>query len=307
MAAKLAKAKKEKENTGKLVVTSFLEYLCALWALVFVVAVPLYMKDGYYQIGVAKYDAYAHVVVFGFPVLLLLLLLYALFSVKEKGITLQGIKSVGKSMSATDMFVIAYMVFVLISFFASGYMKEAFWGYDGWYMGLFSQLTFVLIYFVFSRFLKDYPLVVTVLCATAMYVFTIGVLHRLEIDPIGVYSGLSIRYKSEFLSTLGQASWYSSFVAVVLPMGMFAFWYFNNKVLRVMAGLFSLVGFMTLVTQNTDSAFGGAFVSFLLLLHVSVKDARMMRRFFETLLLFSLAPKVFYALFKMHPNTFAMG
>ena len=65
---------------------SFLEYMCALWAVIFAIVVPVYMKDGYYQIGTAKYDAYAHIVVFGMPVILLLVLLYAAFAIKEKGI-----------------------------------------------------------------------------------------------------------------------------------------------------------------------------------------------------------------------------
>ena len=55
------------------------------------------MKDGYYQIGTAKYDAYARVVVYGMPVLLLLVILYIIFSVKEKGITLQGLKIFGRT------------------------------------------------------------------------------------------------------------------------------------------------------------------------------------------------------------------
>ena len=145
--AKLAKKKQKKENTGKAIVNSFLEYMSALWAVVLVIAVPLYMKDGYYQIGTAKYDAFAHVVVFGMPVLLLLALIYAICSVKETGISRQGIVSMCKNMSLTDWFIIGYLVTVLLSFALCGHPKEAFWGYSGWFMGLFSQLSFVLIYF----------------------------------------------------------------------------------------------------------------------------------------------------------------
>lgn len=302
MAAKLAKKKQPKVNTGKAVAISFLEYLCAFWAIVLAFAVPLYMKDGYYQIGTAKYDAYARVVVFGMPVLLLLVLLYVIFAVKEKGISVQGWKNVWADMSVTDRFVLAYIVAVLISFLFCGQWEEAFWGYNGWFMGLFSQLSFVLIYFIFSRFMKDSPLVLSVLCAVSAYVFVVGIQHRLLIDTVGTYETLSDYYKTQFLSTLGQASWYSSFMTVIIPIGMFALWHLKHWALRLISGLFVLLSFMTMVTQNTDSAYFGFLAATLVLFHVSVKGADRMRRFFEVLLLFTLAPKCMQGLLKLYPN-----
>ena len=65
-------------------------------------------------------------------------------------------------------------------------------------MGLFSQLSFVLIYFIFSRFMKDSPLVLSVLCAVSAYVFTVGIQHRLLIDTVGTYESLSDYYKTQF-------------------------------------------------------------------------------------------------------------
>lgn len=300
--AKLGKKKQVKENTGKIIANSFLEYMSAFWAIVLVCAVPLYMKDGYYQIGTAKYDAFAHVVVFGMPVLLLLALIYIISSVKETGISKQGAVNVCKGLSVTDWFVLGYIVTVLLSFALCGHGKEAFWGYSGWFMGLFSQLAFVLIYYLCSRFLKDSPLVLAVLCAVSFYVFVLGIQHRLLIDPIGVYESLTDYYKTQFLSTLGQASWYSSFMTTVLPVGMFAFWYFKNIALRVVSGLFVLVSFMTMVTQNTDSAYFGFLAASLVLFHVSVKNANRMRRLFEVMLLFTLAPKCMQFLLKVYPN-----
>ncbi len=300
--AKLAKKKQKKENTGKAIVNSFLEYMSALWAVVLVIAVPLYMKDGYYQIGTAKYDAFAHVVVFGMPVLLLLALIYSICSVKETGISRQGIVSMCKNMSLTDWFIMGYLVTVLLSFALCGHPKEAFWGYSGWFMGLFSQLSFVLIYFFGSRFLKDSPLVLAVLGVVSSYVFVLGIQHRLLIDPIGVYESLADYYKTQFLSTLGQASWYSSFMTTVLPIGMFAFWYFKHVALRIVTGLFVLISFMTMVTQNTDSAYFGFLAASLVLFHVSVKNANRMRRFFEVMMLFVLAPKCMQFLLKVYPN-----
>ncbi len=300
--AKLKKKKQVKENTGKIIANSLLEYVSAFWAIVLVIAIPLYMKEGYYQIGTAKYDAFAHVVVFGMPVLLLLALIYIITSVKETGISKQGMTDLCRSMSVTDWLVLGYFVTVCFSFAMSGNLKEAFWGYNGWFMGFFSQLAFVLLYFLCSRFLKDSPLVLTVLCVVAAYVFVVGIQHRLLIDPLGVYESLSDYYKTQFLSTLGQASWYSSFMTTVLPVGMFAFWYAKKVSLRVILGIYLLISFMTMVTQNTDSAYFGFLAATLVMFHVSVKCAKRMRRLCEVMLLFVLAPKCMQLFLKVYPN-----
>nr|MBQ8252064.1 O-antigen ligase family protein [Lachnospiraceae bacterium] len=302
MAAKLAKKQKKKENTGKLVVTGFLEYMCVLWAIVMSFALALYMKDGYYQIGTAKYHAYEKVVVFGMPLLLILMILYVMFDWKENGVGIRRMKEMGRGLSVTDWFVLAYIVFALVSFLCSGHMEQAWKGYDGWFMGLFSQISFVAIYFVFSRFMKDYPVTLGALCLVTFYVYVVGIQHRLLIDPLGVYETLADHYKIQFLSTLGQASWYSSFMITILPVGMFTFWYAKNRVLRVLSGIFVFAGFMTLVTQNTDSAYFGFLAAMLVLFHVSVKEAGRMRRLFELMLMFVLAPKAMWLLLKIYPN-----
>ena len=81
-------------------------------------------------------------------------------------------------------------------------------------------------------------------------------------------------------------------MTVIIPKsGMFAFWHFKNYILRAVAGIFVMISFMTMVTQNTDSAYFGFLAATLVLFHVSVRDAQKMRRLFEVMLLFTLAPK----------------
>ena len=126
----------------------------------------------------------------------------------------------------------------------------------------------------------------TALCLFAAYAFVIGILHRLLIDPIGVYDNISDFYKNQFLSTMGQASWYSSFVCSILPLGVFCFYLAQKTWIRICSGIFTFTGFMTLVSQNTDSAYIASTAVFLLLLFVSVKSAGRMIRLCEIGLMF---------------------
>lgn len=302
MASKLAKKKKAKENTGKVVTGNFLEYMCVFFGVALCLVIPFYMKDGYYQIGKAKYDAYKNIVMFGMPVLLFLVLLYGIFTLQEKKSFSRRLQDIKKTLSVTDWCVLAYLTGTLLSYFLSCDIKNAWWGYEGWSMGLFSQLSFVLMYFICSRFTKEYPVVLACLGFATFYVFVIGILHRLMIDPIGVYDNLSDYYKQQFLSTLGQASWYSSFICTVLPVGMFCFWHFNHIAARILSGIFTFAGFATLVTQNTDSAYFAFLGAMLVFFWVSVQDAKKMQRLCELALMFTLAPKFMQLMLKIHPN-----
>ena len=143
-----------------------MEYIVAMVLMVMVFAVAFYAEDGYYQIGNAKFDAYRRIMLPGMSLLLVMELIRLIGG--------RGGKA-GRSRSVTDWFVLA-------------------------------QLSFVLLYFFVSRFGRWYRSILAALGAASFVVFGIGILHRLMIDPIGYYEGLTYEKKAQFLSTLGQAT-----------------------------------------------------------------------------------------------------
>ena len=86
-------------------------------------------------------------------------------------------------------------------------------------------------------------------------VFLIAVLHRMLIDPIGFYEGLNGSQMAQFLSTMGQATWYASYLVVALPVGVAIFLFAEKSLWRALGGVYTVVGFASLVTQNSDSAY----------------------------------------------------
>lgn len=301
MSRKLAKNQKKKENPAIEITGSILEYALAFFLGVICFWLPLYMADGYFKIGTAKFSAYAHIVVFGLPLILALALLYQIFVWRENG-GLRQLKTLPKRMVITDWFVIAFLTVAILSFLLSGNQEQAFWGYDGWFMGLFFQISIAVIYFLTATHGKYGKGILALLCGVAFLTFCFGILHRLLIDPLGVYANISDYYKTQFLSTLGQASWYSSFVCSVLPVGLCCFFLAKKTWLRIVSGIFSFVGFMTLVTQNSDSAYIAFAMMLLVLFFFAVKSADGMLRLLEILLLFFAAPKVMQLLLAIHPN-----
>ena len=278
---------------GRKMLKQGIEYLVAAMTVILCIIVPLYAKDGYNQIGNAKFEAYKTIMMTGCAGLIVVIVVYIILGLGEHRKT---------QMSATDVCVTAYMIMTMVSVVSGGFYKDALWGCYGWNMGLMSQLSFVLLYFFLSRFGRYYRVVLTVLCAMAGIVYVIGILHRMLIDPIGFYDGLTFVQKAQFLSTLGQASWYGSFLAVTLPVGIGVFLYACETVWRVFSGIFMLLGFCTLVTQNSDSAYFALVGALLIYFIMSAGDRGTMCRFTGILTMFFAAGKIMYFLMQINPN-----
>lgn len=293
MSNKIGRKKEQEKSAGAEIIGQIMEYLLATVIIAVCIGVPLYAKNGYHQIGDAKFTAYKSIMMFGFAILLVMAIIYLCFWLKEKK---------KWHISITDILVVSYLVLVGISVISGGFYEDALWGCAGWNMGLMSQLSFVLLYLFISRFGKYYRLIVAVLCCVAAVTFLIGVLHRMMIDPIGFYDGLADYQKAQFLSTLGQATWYASFLAVVLPVGIAVFLDTKNTVWRIVSGIYLFIGFCSLATQNSDSAYFALAGFMLVFFWVSVEKKESFYRFVWICTLFFIAGKVMYFLLQIHPN-----
>ena len=296
MGNRIASEKNEKaqqSDTGLKMTSWLAEILFAVLAIVMCVVLALYAKDGYYQIGEAKFTAYKNVMMIGCSTIAVVTVAYTIYTIKNHQ---------KYTISVTDGCVLAYLVLSCVAAVAGGFYEDVLWGFDGWNMGLMSQLSFVLLYFFASRFGKHYRLIIVTLLAVSCVVYGLGILHRLLIDPIGFYDGLTDWQKSQFLSTLGQSSWYGSFLAVTLPVGMGVFLYSNKKLWTILGGIFMTIGFCTLVTQNSDSAYFGLAGALIVFIMISAKERGKMYRFMLALTLFFASAKVMYFLMLLHPN-----
>lgn len=279
--------------SGLEIVGRLIEYLLALGTAVLCIIMAFYAKNGYHQIGDAKFTAYRNIMMVGCIILFALLIPYT-------GLWLGENRK--PRVSVTDCCVLAYLILAGIAAVSGGFYEDAVWGYTGWNMGLMSQISFVLLYLFLSRFGKYYRMILTVLCAAALGVYIIGILHRLLIDPIGFYDELTYIQKTQFLSTLGQASWYGSFLSVTLPVGMGIFLYADQKVWRILSGVFVTIGFCTLVTQNSDSAYFGLAGALIIFFMICALERERMCRFTGMLTLLFASGKIMYFLVRLHPN-----
>ncbi|MCR5654685.1 MAG: O-antigen ligase family protein [Lachnospiraceae bacterium] len=301
MSNKLAKGNVQTKEKKSITLT-LLEYMTVIVSCAISVMVPLYLKDGYYGVGDCKFEIYKLLVIVGCGIWLILLVFYFVENMGAFTDVIHAVKENPKEY-LPEIILASFLLFSVLSAAVGGNFSECVMGYPGWYMGIFSLVSFGLLYY-FNAFFGLYAkITLWVLTAVSALTYLFGILHRLLIDPLGTYEGIADNYKNQFLSTLGQQTWYTSFVCTVLPLGVCVFWYAKKTYLQVLSGLFSFLGFCTIVTANADSAYMGFFGMMAVLLWFSLPDPWKMLRFSRVLVLSVLAPLFMKFLFMAKPNT----
>ena len=273
--------------------------IVGIYLFLFFVIYPLYYEDHYYNMGDAKWHFFKSVTYFSNPGGLwfpgAIIFFIACFIWYQVDLYRKGeIASYWnfKKTSVTDRFVLGYLIITVFSTIISPYKDSIIWGYKGWYMGLIAQIAFVLLYYFVSRFWRWDDLMITLYLGVSAVVFFLGVLHRFHIDPLDMYNGLDEKNIHEFLSTLGQQTWYSSYVCSLFPIGIFAYWYYEGKLARKLSTAYVILGFMTMITQNSDSSFYALVAFMSVLFFFSFDENIRMKRFIEIILIALLTWRV---------------
>ncbi len=260
---------------------------------------PLYYKNKYYDMCDAKWIFYRNVsAVFAVLAVIVLFWYMGCFIAGKK--IKDFFKDAYKNMVFTDWLAVAYLIVCCISTIITSYKKTVIWGCDGWYMGLVAQVSFVLVYFFVSRFWRWDAINLCIFLMSAFAVFFLGVIMRFGIDPLGMYVDLDEYNISYFVSTLGQTTWYSSYMCIIFPLGLVAYWCTENRWLRIGFGMFCVMGFMTAVTQNSDSAYAALFGIFFVLFWISLESDEKFLRFLECVILALASFKIIGILQKIY-------
>lgn len=231
--------------------------LCKVYLIFLFTMLPLYMQNGYEMLGDVKYFFFRNCSVICLGMWLAMEVLARLdFKACNKT---EGSKNERKvwqkiSFGSVDFFVLAYGACVLISASLSSFAVV--WrGHNEWYMGAVSQLFFVAIFFLVSRYYKQDRWVVYAVEVTFFVIVVIALQSRLGFDVLGLYRGYaeSDWGFSNMLSTLGNINWFCGYCSVMLAFPLAGYLYAKGLVKRILLYVVSVSGLVILVIQGSDS------------------------------------------------------
>lgn len=163
-----------------------------------------------------------------------------------------------KNISITDWAMIAFLVSCIISTILSHHsLDDNLFGTAGRNNGLMLIVFYVGIYFIITRCFYYMDYVFLAFAGGSAVVFLLAVLNFHYIDPLGMYVELGSNYIEDFTSTIGNKNLLSSYICVSLPVFIAMSVHTKKTLYRAVYMAVSALGFMALMTADSDSGILG--------------------------------------------------
>ena len=252
-----------------------LNYFLVLMFTVF----PLFASDAFFNIRHDKY--YFFLALSGVVIIAEAVLIYYAYCDIKKYSTPEMTVSKANitKFTFTDWAMLAFLAVCLISAVFSKHTEDALFGSPtGRNNGLILIAFYVGIYFVITRCYYYMEYVFVALAAGSAVVYLLSVLNFCYIDPLGMYTRLDAKTIEDFTSTIGNKNLMSSFICVMLPVVITMSVHTKKTMFRIIYLVSSALGFMALMTADSDSGILGIGVFiFVMLIWYSRKILRLKR------------------------------
>ena len=304
-------------NKGPVRAFSFPAYILGIVSVIYAallfVIYPLYYEDMYCNMGPAKWhffktitfglsNEYGRLIVPFTPLLVLVFII--LFYVVGKGDALKETFTRWKQALPVWICLAVYITVAFISTIATPYGDDILWGRSGWYMGILAQTAFAVLFFVYAFFGKHNKYIVWGALISLGLVSLIGIGQRFNIDPLHFYDEMNEYNRKTHISTLGQTSWFSSSIILIIPVACGIFVLAKEKKIQWLTGILIFIEGMILVVDDSDAGLLAFFAFTSLLFIFSFKSDLMLSRFFAMLSVFEAAFILVGLLQKVVPDAF---
>lgn len=241
MGSKVSKKNKRGQQTF---IHLIREQITDIFLVIMLAIYPLYTVNGYIDLLYVKWDFFlkASIIFISLGMLVNLIIWFREYKAKDKVV-----------FSVVDKFILGYLLCVIISFLGAIDRKSALWGVDTWYMGLVAQLLFIGIYFCVSRGYYEAKYLKYAGLAAFLIVSGMVVLQRFRIDVFHFHSNMPEEVKLDFVTTMGQVTWTSSYISILLILWMGVYYKSTHEKNKILWGIGVFTGFAALILLNCDS------------------------------------------------------
>lgn len=260
------------------------EYAVNVYLFVMLLIFPLFFRNNYIDILRAKKALYLCTA----ACFLLLMLLLEGIGVIEKHRSAKA-QEVYQRKSMFPLFLCISMTAWLIGVAGSGNPSDAFWGETGRYLGtvvfLLGSITLLLV----AKYVRWNQMLTWSFLLGATLVFLQIVLNEWGIDVLHMNANLREDMQGYFISTMGSLNFNSSYLCMVIPVGMVMFVMCRERTSAIVYGSFLFLGFLAAVFCRSDGVFLGIAAAFLVLLWYVLQHKEKSGRLEELLLICILA------------------
>lgn len=262
--------------------TKILKIFSTIHVIMLCSILPLYMEQGYYELGEAKGIMY--------------MLIGGAFILASS--FLVGLNK--KSEGVHDILLRALLLTNLVTLLFSCNIKTSFLGLEGWRVGFLTTAIMILDCYFLAKGLYVDEYVLAAVFITPFLIFVIGVLGRFGIYPIKIYGS-----DTSFLATIGNINWYVGFLSIFVPAGV-GLTYLQkpgNKSFFACSA-YTVVGLIALLLQGADSGLLVLLGTYGLLFYLSLSDRNYFHRFLVQLSVLGFSIEIVNLIMLFYPAAY---
>lgn len=256
--------------------------LLCIYIFLLLAVMPFYNTQGYLRIGTDKATFFlwtsTNLLKLIVPLAIGCFLLKCLILWREQQSWKAAAVSICRKLCITDCFALLYGISVVISYLFSDYQDSTFWGANGWYMGMVTQLCLVALYFLIAKGWRKHKWLFYIIFPVSFAVFLLGIVNRFGFFPFNMNLE-----DGSFISTIGNINWYCGYLVITFFTGLGLLWLGagNKKWQRALLICYCLAGFASLVTQGSASGILTLVLILMVLFWLSAGEHRQMEHFWQ--------------------------
>lgn len=190
----------------------------------------------------------------------------------------------------------------LFSYILSPYKKYAFSGVGTRYIGLVFMIAVCCMYVTISHcyVFSEGDLIAALITATAVHL--LAVVHYVGIDPFGFFTNVPEQYVQVYISTMGNVDIYGMYASISTSVAVYAYIIMKNNNKRWFYLLAAFMGMSGVLVCDSDMAFLGLMVFFILVFPLVLKTTDLLVGYFTMLALWLFSGRFAGCLYILFPD-----
>lgn len=224
-------------------------YAMTFFTIVLLTVFPLYYRDYYYDILVAKYQFF-YLTALIMTGIMVLSILYTIVRDYKRFHLMDFF-----NFNIAQWAMLAFCMIAIISTLQSDFKYESLWGNEGRFSGLFLILLYGSVFFIISKRAYYSKWIIDLFLGASMLLCILGITDYFMLDILNFKENIVESQYNMFASTIGNINTYTAFVAMV--MGISAVLFTSAKTLKRCVWYFicMTISFFAIIMGLSDNAY----------------------------------------------------
>lgn len=180
----------------------------------------------------------------------------------------------------------------IISYLVSPYKNIALYGAGSRYIGMIFFIAVALLYWTVSECYEFKEIDVILILAASIMVHLVAVFNYMNIDILHLFSNLTIKEQTVYMSTLGNINVYGMYTGLTLSIAIAAYYKAETAAKEIFYYIAVISGIIGIIICDSDMALVAVVIPLVILFPYSIKSVALIKKYIVTLTAVLLAGRV---------------